>query len=134
MITVRARLPLLRARPRPTVEPLPVPPPPRGRDRIARQLALAHLLERLVAEGAIGGYVDAARALGLTRARMSQVMDLALLSPRIQEAVLLGTGGFSARGVRAASRRMCWQDQEQAARKEAGAGSVHGEPPGEGVA
>ena len=39
-------------------------------------LALAHYVERLVEEGAVRSYADAARQLGVSRARMSQILNL----------------------------------------------------------
>jgi hypothetical protein len=42
----------------------------------------------MVRTGELRDLADAARALGLTRARVTQVMNLLLLAPEIQEAVL----------------------------------------------
>jgi hypothetical protein len=56
--------------------------------RIARQLALAHALQRRVDEGEFADFADMARALGFTRARVTQLMDLLLLAPDIQEEIL----------------------------------------------
>ena len=53
-------------------------------------LALAHYVERLVEVGTLASYADAARQLGVTRARMGQVLNLLNLSPQVQEALLLG--------------------------------------------
>ena len=76
------------------------PPTGRGspgvvRDRLARRLALAHLVERLIDACKLDDYAHAARVLGVSRARLSQLMDLLLLPPDVQERVLLGqwTGG-----------------------------------------
>lgn len=41
--------------------------------RIARQLALAHALQRRVEAGEFADYADMARALGFTRARITQI-------------------------------------------------------------
>ena len=101
MITLRDRLPLLRALPRPR----PAPPPKPKCDRIARQLALAYLLEAR----------PNAKVPGLSRARMSQVSDLALLSPRIQERILSGER-IGARMIRAACREVEWGEQERKCR------------------
>ena len=62
--------------------------PTRSPSRAARMLALAHYVERLVEVGELTGYAEAARILGLTRARLTQVMKLLLLAPNIQERML----------------------------------------------
>lgn len=56
--------------------------------RVARQLALAHALQRRVASGEFADYADMARSLGFTRARITQMMDLLLLAADIQEEIL----------------------------------------------
>jgi hypothetical protein len=56
--------------------------------RIARQLALAHALQKRVEDGEFADYADMARALGFTRARITQIMDLLLLAADIQEEIL----------------------------------------------
>ena len=55
---------------------------------MARLLALAHEIERRVRAGELGDLAHAARVLGLTRARVTQVVNLTLLAPEIQEAIL----------------------------------------------
>jgi predicted XRE-type DNA-binding protein len=70
-------------------------------DTMARRLALAHYIERLIDAGTLRNYAQAAAVLGITRARMTQLMDLVLLSPDVQESVLLGVARSSERGVRA---------------------------------
>ena len=56
--------------------------------RVARLLALAHRIDAMIATGQLRDLADAARVLGLTRARVTQVMNLLLLAPTIQEAIL----------------------------------------------
>ena len=75
-------------------------------------LALAHLIERKVESGELKDYAEAATTLRISRARMTQVMNLLVLSPKIQEAVLLGKGFRSERSVRAVLTAPSWQDQE----------------------
>lgn len=87
---------------------------PPGPCRAARMLALAHHLERLVEEGKLRDYADAARRLGITRARVSQIADLLLLSPAIQEALLLGTARASERDLRRVVKELNWQKQNGA--------------------
>ncbi len=68
---------------------VPVETEPAGRvPRVVRVLALAHQLDGMIREGELRDLADAARSLGLTRARVTQVASLLLLAPEIQEAVL----------------------------------------------
>ena len=55
---------------------------------MARMLALAHRLDRMIAAGEIRDWADAARLCGVTRARMSQVASAVLLAPAIQLEIL----------------------------------------------
>jgi hypothetical protein len=66
----------------------PLAPTPGRVPRVARLLALAHRLERLVRTGVVKDYAEAARLGHVTRARISQVMSLLYLAPDIQEQVL----------------------------------------------
>ncbi|MBL8825189.1 MAG: hypothetical protein JNJ77_21560 [Planctomycetia bacterium] len=62
---------------------------PDGRiPRISRLMALAHHLERLVVTGVVKDYAELARLGHVSRARISQIMNLLLLAPDIQEAIL----------------------------------------------
>ena len=79
--------------------------------RAARQLALAYHIERLVDDGAIKDYAEAARMLGVTRARMSQVMNLLVLSPEFQERILHGDGQATERRLRVITKTTLWLDQ-----------------------
>ena len=56
--------------------------------RVARHLSLAHEIDRRVRAGELGDLADAARAFGLTRARVTQLVSLTLLAPAIQEEIL----------------------------------------------
>ncbi len=77
----------------------PAPPLP---TRIARQLALAYHVERLIESGALKDYADAARRLGITRARMTQIANLRWLACGVQERILAGER-VSERGLRGTS-------------------------------
>ena len=79
--------------------------------RIARMLALAHHVERLAEAGDLTGYSEAAQALGLTRARLTQVMKLLLLSPGIQERLLLNELVTSERALRCMKGEPSWVRQ-----------------------
>ena len=74
-------------------------------------LALAHHVERLVDAGELSGYSEAAQALGVTRARLTQVMGLLLLAPRIQEALLADDLRLSERGLRRVVGEPGWEEQ-----------------------
>jgi Arc/MetJ-type ribon-helix-helix transcriptional regulator len=52
-------------------------------------LGLAHAIERQIQAGAFKDYSDVARHHGLTRARVTQLLDLTLLAPDLQEQILL---------------------------------------------
>jgi len=61
---------------------------PRPPHRVALALAGAHKLQQRIDGGEFAGRMEVARALGLLRARISQLLDLTLLAPDIQEEVL----------------------------------------------
>jgi hypothetical protein len=66
-----------------------VPEVPLGRvPRIARLMALALRFEQLLQAGEISNYAELARLGHVSRARISQIMQLLWLSPAIQEALL----------------------------------------------
>lgn len=56
--------------------------------RVARLVALAHHVEGLVRAGKVRDYAQAAELAGITRARVSQIVNLLLLAPDIQERLL----------------------------------------------
>jgi hypothetical protein len=56
--------------------------------RIARLMALAIHFDQLIRDGAVADYAEVARLGHVTRARVSQVMNLLLLAPDIQEEIL----------------------------------------------
>ena len=74
--------------------------------RIVRLLALAHRWHRLIDEGEIRDQAEVARRVGLTRARVTQIMSLIRLSPRIQARLASGIDGVQQ--WRAASSAVYW--------------------------
>jgi hypothetical protein len=67
----------------------PPAPPPAGRiPRISRLMALAIRFEQLIRDGVVKDQADLARLAQITRARVTQIMDLLLLAPEIQEEIL----------------------------------------------
>jgi len=77
---------------------------------------LAHYVERAVESGVVQDYSAAARALGITRARMTQLMNLSLLAPMVQEALLLTGVTRSERTVRSLIGEPDWERQRSAVR------------------
>lgn len=65
------------------------PPEPSGRiPRITRLMALAIKFDGYIRDGVVTDYAELARLGHVTRARITQIMDLNLLAPDIQEAIL----------------------------------------------
>lgn len=56
--------------------------------RVARLMALAIRFDRLIASGALKDLAEVARLGHVTRARATQVMNLTMLAPDIQEEIL----------------------------------------------
>jgi hypothetical protein len=83
--------------------PKPVTQPP---SRAARMLALAYLIERKIDAGEIPNYAAAARLLGISRARVSQVMRLWDLPIATQETILTGQLRVSERAFRSEKTRL----------------------------
>lgn len=68
--------------------PAPAAPEPGRVPRIARLMALAIRFDGLVRTGVVKDYAALARLGHVTRARVTQVMNLCLLAPDIQEELL----------------------------------------------
>ena len=94
----------------------PKPEPVRRPAKVAQQLALAHHLQAAIDRGAIADRADVARKLGLTRARVTQLLDLLLLAPDLQGLVLAleavdGAEPMAERTVRAVAHAGTWTEQ-----------------------
>ncbi|MFQ5668329.1 MAG: hypothetical protein ACE5I7_18115, partial [Candidatus Binatia bacterium] len=64
-------------------------PRPLGRiSRVARLMALAIRFDQLIRDGEVADYADLARLAHVTRARITQIMNLLHLAPDIQEEIL----------------------------------------------
>jgi hypothetical protein len=71
-------------------ERAPSPQVQQGRvPRVARLMALAIHFDGLIRQGLVNDYADLARLGGVSRTRISQVMELLNLDPGIQEQLLL---------------------------------------------
>ncbi len=56
--------------------------------KVAKLLVLAYQIEQAIEEGRAKDYVDVARQLGVTRARITQLVNLLTLAPDIQATIL----------------------------------------------
>ena len=103
-----------RKRLRPAEGVPPVPPPERV-PRVARALALAHHWRSLIRSGTVRHQTDLARLVGVSRARVTQVMRLLDLAPDIQKAVLDGRvdGPGVEKALRAVAAEPVWAEQRR---------------------
>lgn len=81
------------------LQPGPAPAPvPRARiPRISRLVALAHRFQHLLDTREVASMAELAKLGHVTRARITQIMDLLLLAPDIQEALLFLPGAEQGR-------------------------------------
>lgn len=99
------------------------PNPSVGRDgklsRVTRLMALAVKFQGMVVRREVRDYADLARLGHVTRARITQIMNLLNLAPDIQEAILLlppttsGRDPISERGVRKLTAIVHWSRQRK---------------------
>lgn len=82
--------------------------------RVARLLALAHRFQGMLDRGEVRSMAELARLGRVSRARITQIMDLLLLAPEIQEEVLLGTVEVGLRELSAVGRWGVWSEQRDA--------------------
>jgi len=114
LFRARARRVSFSAKPAP--EAPPPPEPVRRPAKVARMLALAHHIQWAIDRGNVADAATVARRLGLTRARVSQLLDLCLLAPDIQEAILAleavdGADPMAERALREVLREVGWEGQ-----------------------
>ena len=84
--------------------------------RITRLMALAIQFEAMVERGEVRDYADLARLGYVTRARLTQIMNLLLLAPDLQEELLLlsaTTRTVQERDLRNVVKLAEWQDQRK---------------------
>ena len=114
----------LRTGEEPTAKPIPV-----GRlPRVTKLMALAIRFDSLLQSGMITDYASLARLGHVTRARVTQIMNLLLLSPRIQEEILFlptnnrGCDPVLLAHLQSIAQTSLWTDQERMWRQ-----LIHGE-------
>jgi hypothetical protein len=85
--------------------------------RVARLLALAHHFQALLKQGVFGSQTEIAQVAGLTRARITQIMNLLFLAPDIQEQILFlprvakGRDSVTERDLREVLKTLMWREQ-----------------------
>ena len=118
-ITIRYSLPTKRRKETsPAGQPRTSPQPGRI-PRVARLVALAHKFQRMLDAGEVESMADLARLGRVTPARITQIMDLLLLAPDIQEALLFlppverGYAPIHLREPRYVCQTPLWQEQRR---------------------
>jgi hypothetical protein len=97
-----------------TEQPTPVRLP-----RITKMMALAIRLNHLIKSGQVTDQAELARVGHVSRARLTQIMDLNLMAPDIQEEILnlstyqFGSGELRERELRSIAFTLCWRKQRQ---------------------
>src|SRR4051812_3037288 len=87
------------------------PPSTQRVPRVARLLALAHKFQGMLDRGEVQSMAELARLGRVSRARITQIMDLLMLAPDIQEEVLYGSVAMLPRELFAVVRRVRWSEQ-----------------------
>ena len=87
--------------------------------RLARLMALAIKFDGLIRQGVVRDYADLARLGHVSRARITQIMNLLHLAPDIQEQLMAlpsgdgGLGTLCERHLRNLARIIDWSEQRQ---------------------
>ena len=105
--------------------------------RIARLVALAIRIEGLIGEQKVRDYASVVRLGKVTRARMTQILQLRYLAPDIQEQILFlpADTRLEERNLRSVSRLIDWAEQrrrfQELSRRPAGrsVAGIHGAHP-----
>ncbi len=84
--------------------------------RISRLMALAIKMQGMVDRGEVKDYAELARLAQVTRARMTQIMNLNLLSPKLQERLLFlepasGRDTVTLKGLQKVCLQSDWRGQ-----------------------
>lgn len=97
--------------------PAPKPVPKARIPRVSRLVALAHKFERMLVTKQVSTMAELAACGCVTRARVTQIMDLLLLAPDIQEALLFlpgaekGRDPITLRELRYVCQPVSWAEQ-----------------------
>ena len=88
-------------------------PEPTTIPRLARLLALAIKFQAMVERGEVRDYADLARLGYVTRARLTQIMNLLLLAPDLQEQLLFAPTAVEERHLRNVVKLVEWREQRK---------------------
>jgi hypothetical protein len=116
MITVKRKAKFVKAKLRRKSAEEPVDRVP----RVARLMALAIRFDQLIRDGVVADQAELARLGHVSRARVTQVINLLCLSPKIQEQLLFlsvspkGRASVTERQMRPIADIACWQQQSRA--------------------
>ena len=98
----------------------PKPARPTGRiARVSRILALAHHFQNLLDTGVVLTQMELAELTKLTTARITQIMNLLVLAPDIQEEILFmppvtqGSASVTERDLRPLVKTLVWSEQRK---------------------
>ena len=94
-------------------EPGSMVPEPTTIPRTARLLALAIKFQAMVERGEVRDYADLARLGYVTRARLTQIMNLLLLAPDLQERLLFSATAVEERCLRSVTKLIEWEEQRE---------------------
>jgi len=93
---------------------------PRGRlPRVTKLMALAIRLDQLIRDGHVADQAELARLSHVSRARLTQIMNLLCLAPDIQEAILnlprteRGRDAVTERDLRPIAAMVSWKGQRR---------------------
>ena len=99
---------------------MPTAPSPTGRiPKISRLMALAIKFDGMLARGAVKDYAELARLGHVTRARVTQIINLLNLAPDIQQEILFlpeverGRDPLKERQVRPVAAEVEWREQRR---------------------
>jgi hypothetical protein len=81
--------------------------------RITRLMALAIKFQDMVDHGEVQDYADLARLGYVTRARLTQIMNLLLLAPDLQEQLLFSETTVEERRLRNVVNLVEWREQRE---------------------
>lgn len=86
---------------------------------MAKLLALAIRFEQLVSDGVVANYAELARIGYVSRARLTQIMNLLQLAPDIQEEILFlppadqGRAALTEKQIRRVAAELDWRKQRR---------------------